>query len=204
MTKMEWLLLLTQLPATPSSLRVNVWRRLKNVGATSYQNSTWLMPRTQENENFLKRFQLFVSENGASSQLFVIQSLDDSTDADIIEKFRSDREEEYQEVLEQCEAFREELQEESENRILTFIELEDNEQKLHRLQSWVAKIHKRDFVNRSPTYQKLIGEIQTCRELLRKFTFQVYEKEGIEIENPLNDLNDDDDLLLSGNNLHDN
>lgn len=197
MTKKEWLLLLTQLPATPSSLRVNVWRRLKNIGATSYQNGTWIMPRTEENETYLKRFQLFISENKASSQLFVLQSLDDSTDEDIIENFRSDREEEYHEVLEQCVAFSNELREESENRVLTFIELEDNEQKIHRLENWIAKIHKRDFLDGSSTYQKLVEEIQACRELLRKFTYQVYEKEGIEIENPESDL-EDDDLLLSG------
>ena len=154
------------------------------------------MPLNEENETYLKRFQLFISENGASSQLFILKSLDDSTDENIIENFRSDREEEYQEVLEQCIAFRNELREESENRILTFIELEDNEQKIHRLNNWIAKIHKRDFLEGSPTYQKVVTEIQACRELLKDFTYQVYEKEGIEIENPDSDL-EDDDLLLS-------
>ena len=197
MERKGWLLLLTQLPATPSSLRVNVWRRLKNIGATSYQNGTWIMPLNEENETYLKRFQLFISENGASSQLFILKSLDDSTDENIIENFRSDREEEYQEVLEQCIAFRNELRDESEKRILTFIELEDNEQKIHRLNNWIAKIHKRDFLDGSPTYQKVVTEIQACRELLRDFTYQVYEKEGIEIENPNSDLADDG-LLLSG------
>ena len=54
MANTEWLLLLTQLPTTPSSLRVNVWRRLKNKGAISYQNGTWILPNSEENENYMK------------------------------------------------------------------------------------------------------------------------------------------------------
>ena len=191
MAKMEWLLLLTQLPATPSSLRVNVWRRLKNKGAISYQNGSWILPRLAENENYLKRLQLFISENNATSHLFILKSIDAATDAAIIEKARLDREEEYQEVFEQCETFQSELKEESKNRILTFIELEDNEQKLYRLKHWISKINARDIVKDSPIYQKLVEKFQACCELLKAYTFQVYEQEGIQIENPGMVLKDD-------------
>ena len=153
------------------------------------------MPRTEENETFLKRLQLFITENGATSQLFFLQSVDEATDEAIINKARMDREEEYQEVLEQCEAFQQELEDESENRILTFIELEDNEQKLHRLKHWIAKINKRDFMQDSPTYKKLLKKFNTCNELLKQYTLQVYEKEGIQIDNPKLEV-DDDGLLL--------
>jgi hypothetical protein len=188
---MEWLLLLTQLPATPSSLRVNVWRRLKNKGAISYQNGSWILPRLAENENYLKRLQLFISENNATSHLFILKSIDAAADAAIIEKARLDREEEYQEVFEQCETFQSELKEESKNRILTFIELEDNEQKLYRLKHWISKINARDIVKDSPIYQKLVEKFQACCELLKAYTFQVYEREGIQIENPGMVLKDD-------------
>ena len=191
MAKMEWLLLLTQLPATPSSLRVNVWRRLKNKGAISYQNGSWILPRLAENENYLKRLQLFISENNATSHLFILKSIDAAADAAIIEKARLDREEEYQEVFEQCETFQSELKEESKNRILTFIELEDNEQKLYRLKHWISKINARDIVKDSPIYQKLVEKFQACCELLKAYTFQVYEREGIQIENPGMVLKDD-------------
>lgn len=191
MAKIEWLLMMTQLPATPSSLRVNVWRRLKNKGAITNQNGSWILPRIEDNETFLKRLQLFITENGATSQLFILQSVDEATDEGIINRARMDREEEYKEVLEQCEAFCQELEEESTNHILTFIELEDNEQKLHRLKHWIAKINKRDFTQDSPTYKKLVKKFNACSELLRQYTFQVYEKEGIEIENPNMEVNDD-------------
>lgn len=191
MAKMEWLLLLTQLPATPSSLRVNVWRRLKNKGAISYQNGSWILPRLAENENYLKRLQLFISENNATSHLFILKSIDAATDAAIIEKARLDREEEYQEVFEQCETFQSELEEESKNRTLSFIELEDNEQKLYRLKHWISKINARDIVKDSPIYQKLVEKFQACCELLKAYTFQVYEREGIQIENPGMVLKDD-------------
>lgn len=194
MAKIEWLLLMTQLPATPSSLRVNVWRRLKNKGAITNQNGSWLLPKTEENETFLKRLQLFITENKATSLLFILRSVDETTDEGIINKARMDREEEYKEVLEQCEAFQQELEEESKNHILTFIELEDNEQKLHRLKHWIAKIKKRDFMQDSPILQTLMEKFNACSELLKHYTLQVYEKEGIQIDNPGTAV-DDDGLL---------
>jgi hypothetical protein len=191
MAKLEWLLLMTQLPTTPSSLRVNVWRRLKNKGAITNLSGSWLLPRTEENETYLKRLQLFITENNATSQLFILQSVDPATDEGILNRARQDREEEYKEVLEQCIAFKKELEEESANHILTFIELEDNEQKLHRLKLWIAKINKRDFVQDSPIYETLMEQFNACSELLKQYTLQVYEKEGIQIDNPKMDVDDD-------------
>jgi hypothetical protein len=195
MPKMEWLLLLPHLPATPSSLRVNVWRRLKDVGATSFQSGAWLLLRTPDNEDYLKRLQLFISENEATSQLFILQCVDESTDQEIIQKFMQDREEEYQEVLEQCKAYKKEVREEIESGILTFIELEDNEQKYKRLEKWIAKIRKRDFLV-SKVFEKVRQECQTSRKLLQEYAKMIYEKEGIEIENGLPNITDDE--LLTG------
>lgn len=86
---------------------------------------------------------------------FILKSIDAAMDAAIIEKARRDREEEYREVFEQCEAFQSELEEASKNRLLTFIELEDMEQKLYRLKHWISKINKRDIVKDSPLDQEL-------------------------------------------------
>ena len=41
-----WLLLLVQLPSTPSSARVTLWRRLRSIGATTMVNSAWVLPQT--------------------------------------------------------------------------------------------------------------------------------------------------------------
>ena len=51
---MEWLLFLSQLPAHPSSLRVNVWRKLRASGALGLQNGVWVLPDQPEQAKFLE------------------------------------------------------------------------------------------------------------------------------------------------------
>ncbi len=75
MSEFEWLLFLSQLPAIPSSLRVNVWRRLRDAGATSLQNGVWILPRNTENKIFMQRLLAYVKQNDASGQIFLVKGL---------------------------------------------------------------------------------------------------------------------------------
>ncbi len=51
----KWLLFVSQLPASPSSLRVMVWRRMRASGALGLQNGVWVLPHRQEHERFLQQ-----------------------------------------------------------------------------------------------------------------------------------------------------
>src|SRR2546422_784735 len=44
----RWLILIHQLPARPSSLRVTIWRRLQHLGAIALRNSVYVLPNTAE------------------------------------------------------------------------------------------------------------------------------------------------------------
>src|SRR5258707_12693464 len=44
MERPDWLLFLPHLPASPSSLRVLVWRRLRAAGAIGLQSGVWGLP----------------------------------------------------------------------------------------------------------------------------------------------------------------
>ena len=47
-----WLLLLAQLPSSPSSARVALWRRLRAVGAAGVLNGAWVLPHTAVHAEF--------------------------------------------------------------------------------------------------------------------------------------------------------
>ena len=179
MIEFEWLLFLAQLPATPSSLRVNVWRRLREAGSTSLQNGVWILPRNPENTIFMERLLVHIKQSGASGQIFLVQGVDQTIHEDILARFKADRDQEYDEFLEQCEAFITELEKEIHHHKFTFAELEENEQNLHRLRKWIAKIHKRDFFKTKKS-QDSVTAFQNCRQWLQNYTRQVYAKEGIE------------------------
>jgi len=179
MIEFEWLLFLAQLPATPSSLRVNAWRRLRDAGSTSLQNGVWILPRNPGNSLFMERLLATIKQSGASGQIFVVQGLDRAIHEDIIARFKADREQEYDEFLEQCGAFLNELEKETRHQKFTFAELEENEQNLQRLRKWITKIQKRDFF-RTKKSQEAVTAFQNCRQWLQNYTRQVYAQEGIE------------------------
>ena len=189
MSDNEWLLFLAQLPATPSSLRVSVWRKLRNAGAASLQNGAWILPRSPGSTIFMERLQAYVKQNEANSQVFLVQGINQTTQEDIFSRFENDRDQEYDEFLEQCEVFLSELEKETLDEKFTFAELEENEQNLQRLEKWIEKIKKRDFFNARKSKAALV-KLQSCRQRLETYTREVYAREGIEVL--------PDDSLLSG------
>jgi len=63
-----WLLLIHQLPPTPSYLRVKVWRRLQAIGAVAIKNSVYVLPRNdQTSEDFEWLLREIVKEGGEGS-----------------------------------------------------------------------------------------------------------------------------------------
>lgn len=178
MPETEWLLFIAQLPATPSSLRVYVWRRLRNAGAASLQNGVWILPKNEANAHFLERLLGSVRQKQASGQIFHVQELSPATREDILARFEADRSQEYEEFLEQCSAFSAEIEKETQAGKFSFAELEESEQNLQRLRRWLAKIQKRDFFNAQKS-QPALAALQNGRRRLREYTRRVYAQEGI-------------------------
>ena len=174
-----WLLFLAQLPSSPSSARVALWRRLRTIGAAGILNGAWALLRTAAHARFFKQLQDTVRSQGGKVFVVAVPESSPDTDAMILERFRADRGREYDELTERCDAFLAELSKETRARKFTFAELEENEQELEKLTRWLAKIQARDFFpdQRQPQAQKLA---ERCRQALESFSRGVYEAEGIE------------------------
>jgi hypothetical protein len=180
MDNIEWLLFTAQLPATPSSLRVGVWRKMSDSGAVNLQGGIWVLPRNDENRLFLERLLGYIKQNEASGQIFMARGLNQEIHADILSRFETNRDQEYKEFLEQCEKFLAELEKESDLQKFSFAELDENEQNLQRLRKWFAKIQKRDFFKAKKS-QEAATVYQNCRKHLQTYTHQVLTKEGIDL-----------------------
>jgi hypothetical protein len=68
-----WLLLLAQLPGTPSSARVALWRRLRAIGATSVVNGTWVLPDTAPNRKLFEELQESVRKQNGTGFALIVQ-----------------------------------------------------------------------------------------------------------------------------------
>ncbi len=174
---MNWLLFLSQLPATPSSLRVSIWRKLRAAGALGMQNGIWVLPDQPDQIKYLEDILISIQNQGASGQIFRVSPINEAIEQEILSRFRADRDEEYTEFLERCQEFLLEIKKESGKQKFTFAELEENEQDFQRLTNWLDKIQKRDFIGGEKAQEAVIT-FQHCLNAFEAFSIEVYNRQA--------------------------
>jgi uncharacterized protein YdbL (DUF1318 family) len=171
-------LLLAQLPASPSSARVALWRRVRAVGAVGLQNGAWVLPMTAEHVALFEQLAATVGEQGGSGVVLIASASTKESDAAIVTRFQSDRAREYEEFAERCAALLAEVEKETGRSKFTFAELEEIEQDLDKLSGWLDKIQARDFFP-DERHQRSVQTLQRCRQALSGFAQAVYAAEGL-------------------------
>ena len=174
-----WLVFIPQLPSSPSSLRVLVWRRMRTAGAAALQQGVWVLPQTPEHEQFLRDVLRDAQQQGGNGILLVATPLDADQTAEVIERFRADRDQEYVEFGVQCREFLAEIAKETEAGNLTFAALEENEHDLQKLHTWLAKIKGRDFFD-APQAPPAAEVLTACEHALQNFAEAIYAREGLQ------------------------
>lgn len=172
-----WVLLLAQLPASPSSPRVTLWRRARAAGAVGLQNGAWVLPGTPAHREFLDGLAGYVREHGGTAFSLLVRP-DERDDAEIVARFRAERAKEFAEFRERGRALLAELEREAAQDNFSFAELEENEQGLDRLTGWLERIAARDHFP-DEHHKDAVALLERCRRALDGFTAGVYRAEGV-------------------------
>ncbi|WP_328615696.1 hypothetical protein OHS18_02125 [Amycolatopsis sp. NBC_00355] len=139
-----WLLISVSTAGAPDSLRVQVWRKLRSLGALYLQQSVCLLPARPEVVREIRGLADRVRHQGGTARVLSMTFTDPAEEEAVIAEFDAARDVEYGEVLERLPALRRELADERARGNLTYAEVEESEADLQRFRSWLDKIAARD------------------------------------------------------------
>jgi hypothetical protein len=91
----RWLLLLHQLPSSPSNLRVRTWRRLQALGAIAVRQAAYVLPDSPAAREDFEWLKAEIIGAGGEASVFSAATVDAWTDDELIEQFRRSRQEAY-------------------------------------------------------------------------------------------------------------
>ena len=157
-TPIRWVLFSYSVPKNPSTVRVGLWRRLRDLGAMYIAPSVCVIPETPETVRRLQTFRALPETVGGTIRLFTFVAPDPETEQGLQDQFQALRTAEYAEFKERAQALLDELRREGEGGKFTFAELEENEDELEKLERWLKRIEARDLLDcpeRSPSTELL-------------------------------------------------
>jgi len=172
-----WLLLIYRIPAEHSSARTTIWREVKRLGAHSLQHAVFLLPLTEAHRTAYDRLARRIEDYGGEATILETRSPNAGWHEKTLERFNAARDEEYEEVVDETERFREEIDRERRKGKFTFAELEDEESNLERLRKYLAQVEARDTFN-APGRERAEAEVERCAGVLETFAQEIYDRQS--------------------------
>lgn len=100
----RWLLLVHQLPANPSNLRVRTWRRLQQLGAITVKQGIYVLPDSPGAREDFEWLKAEIEGAGGEASVFAANSIDTWSDDALIEEFRRSRQHAYEELAREAQS----------------------------------------------------------------------------------------------------
>lgn len=172
-----WIIFSYKVPSEPSTIRVRTWRTLKALGVVYIQQSVCIAPETPEVKKKLLSIQKLIEASEGEVLLLEVSKLAANSEELLLELFNKQRQSEYDELIEGCRHFLQEIEMETKKGKFTYHEVEENEAELGKLKRWHKKIAKRDFFS-CPSSEQAKHMLDECEQRFNEFTEKVYATEG--------------------------
>lgn len=173
-----WLVLIYRVPTEPASGRVGIWRDLKQMGGLYLQQCVCMLPDRENLRTRLTRVTGRIADLGGEHWLLEIPSMSPQDEDRLISNFRTLRNKEYAEIVEECQTkFLKEIEFEHFRENYTFEEAEEISQDLDKIRRWFQRIIDRDWFG-ADGRAEVEEWIDRCAGLLAQFEEEVYRRQG--------------------------
>ena len=174
---MDGWLLIYKVPKEPSTARVTIWRRTRQLGALYLQQSACFLPNRQGHQQALEAIATEVRTFGGEAHVLHVSTEGEESER-LIQRLREERSTEYAELHEQMELLHAELRKETQAEKFTFAELEDMESALERLRDWLTRVEARD-IGGSENYREAARALAEVTDEVGTFAQRVYQREAV-------------------------
>jgi hypothetical protein len=141
----DWLVVSVSTAGAAGTLRVQVWRKLRSLGAVYLQQSVCLLPARDDVMRQVRRLTDRIHHQGGTARVLRMRFTNSADEQSVVDEFNAARDAEYAEVVERIPALRHELAQERARGRTTYAEVEESEADLERFNTWLAKIAARDY-----------------------------------------------------------
>jgi hypothetical protein len=178
---LRWLLLVYRIKAGSSAQRTYVWRQLRQLGAVYLQQAVAVLPDRPDLRTGLDQLGERIRRAGGEASLLETTSPTAAWEADLVARFDTARDAEYEEIVESVERFEDEIRRETRKKRFRFAELEESEADWEKLSRWWDRLVERDFFGASAR-AGAEATLARGRSLLDEFTREVYRAEGLDAD----------------------
>jgi len=124
---------------------MQVWRKLRSLGAFYLQQSVCLLPARPEAAREVRRLVDRIRRQGGTARVLPMAFTDPAEERAVVGEINAARDAEYAEILERLPDLHRELATETARGNTTYAEVEESEADLERYRAWLAKIAARDY-----------------------------------------------------------
>jgi chromosome segregation ATPase len=163
----KWIIVAYDLPSEPSKLRVRAWRAFKKLGALYPSVSLCILPDNPQTRNGVDELR---SDFGKYGTILALNAgaLSRNDRELLLQMFLEDRRKQYEEILEECQEFLDEIKENIGNKKVTYEETDELEQALEGLEKWYRDVREKGH-GRERDAAKVESILETCRTELADF-----------------------------------
>src|SRR5467141_3393452 len=164
--KLEWILLIHQLPPKPTNLRVRIWRKLQKLGAVAIKNSVYVLPANEKTHEDFQWLKQEIESAGGDATVFQAASVEGATDEEIKAAFRKARDEEFSAIAAELDGLSGAVSQQTRGKHLSIGRLATHESELDKLHSQLESIVANDFFNADGRALALAA-YERCRKAIR-------------------------------------
>ena len=164
--KLEWILLIHQLPPKPTNLRVRIWRKLQKLGAVAIKNSVYVLPANEKTHEDFQWLKQEIESAGGEATVFQAASVEGATDEEIIAAFRKARDEEFAAIAAELDGLSGAVSQQTRGKHLSVGRLATHESELDKLHSQLETIIANDFF-KADGRARALAAYERCQKAIR-------------------------------------